>query len=158
MKSWILLTLLVSPMALLAFEIATGSLLNWKDAQWLQERNIQGPRLSGAIDDDNPWESFDTWQCFHTKSINMGCAKYDGAVDVPGIVVEEGGRTLLFDTHVEDKLNCIKTVDAWSELLGESARICIMAAEMPGAFVEEEDTSLWYIHAIKTELGYWALN
>jgi len=153
----ILLTLItVSISALLSAQSLFGeTLLSQADIDWLIDQNQLGPHLSSPTDDDKSWESYDRWQCFKVANIDLQCATYDNSIEVPGLVIEDHKHTFLFDTHLEDRLNCKQTIDTWNELLFDSIEACILAAEMPGVFDESDEISLWYIHAIKTEYGYW---
>lgn len=79
---------------------------------------------------------------------------------MPSITVDIGSELFLFDTHVEDRLDCQTTLNTWRDLSVGGQELCIFAARMPDVDLdadEDKPRSLWYVRRLKGTAGYWDL-
>lgn len=135
--------------------------LSEADLEFERNNKENGAALSSAFDSEFQWESYNQWQCFEMASVEFTCADYDHGSLVPALRVEVESEIFLFDTHVEDRLNCEQTLQRWRNLTAGGKEFCIFAANMPGVNLEldhNKPQSLWYINRIKGAGGYWDLN
>lgn len=143
-----------------AFAVTFDQLLSEADMEFQRLDNADGIAIGSAVNSERPWVSYNEWQCFPVSKIELSCAEYDHGTLVPSIKVATGSEVLLFDSHVEDRLDCQKTLSIWQTLFTVGEEACIFAAHMPevnlGA-VEEGPQSLWYISRLKGAGGYWDL-
>ncbi len=136
-------------------------LLSEDDLEYERIDNDNGSALSSELESDSPWESYNEWQCFDMTVVEFTCANYDYGTLVPSISVVSRNEILVFDTHVEDRLNCEQTLRLWQDLTAEGREICIFAAQMPDVDLgldENKPQSLWYISRLKGVDGYWNLH
>lgn len=135
-------------------------LLSEDDLVFEQIENENGTAMSSVPESENPWESYNQWQCFDMAVVEFTCAAYDQDILVPSLRVETASEVFLFDTHVEDRLSCEQTLQIWQNLAAGGKEICIFAANMPDVELELDNNkpqSLWYINRIKGANGYWDL-
>lgn len=122
--------------------------------------NANGVALGSELKSEHPWGSYNQWQCFHMSQVEFTCADYDHGNLVPSISVTTESDLFLFDTHVEDRLDCEQTLSAWRQLLVGGSEVCIFAAHMPDVDLDSDGRlpqSLWYISRLKGVGGYWNL-
>lgn len=135
--------------------------LSEDDLAFEQIDNENGTAMSSVPDSENPWESYNLWQCFDMATVEFTCAVYDQDTLVPSLRVETTSEVFLFDTHVEDRLSCEQTLQIWQNLASGGKEICIFAASMHDVELELDNNkpqSLWYINRIKGANGYWDLH
>ena len=73
---------------------------------------------------------------------------------------ESEEEVFLFDTYVEDRLDCEQTLLRWQNLAAGGREICIFATHMPDVDLgldQNKPQSLWYINRLKGAGGYWSL-
>ncbi len=137
------------------------SLLDDEDFEFQFANNELGAALGSEIQGEQPWESFNQWQCFRLESIRFECAAYDSEKFTPSLRVETQSEVFLFDTHVEDRLDCEHTLSIWRRIGTGGRDVCVFAARMPEVNLGSDGSrlqSLWYINRLKGENGYWDLN
>ncbi|MCM0605099.1 MAG: hypothetical protein KA715_03340 [Xanthomonadaceae bacterium] len=120
------------------------------------------PSIVSTNKHENPWESYDQWQCFSLNQITFECATYDRDTLVPSIKAKNDKGIIFFDVHVEDELHCEDTLIQWRDLVHGGSKICLLAAYMPDVDMGVDEAtkkpnSLWYIDQIKSRNGYWKL-
>ncbi len=123
--------------------------------------NENGTAMSSVPESENPWESYNQWQCFDMATVEFTCAVYDLDTLVPSLRVETASEVFLFDTHVEDRLDCEQTLSIWRDLVSGGKEICVFAAHMPDVDLDLDQNrpqSLWYINRLKGANGYWNLH
>lgn len=126
----------------------------------LDFQEINGSALSSGLQSDSPWESYNQWQCFNLEKVKFDCVDYDHGTLVPGISAETESEVFLFDTHVEDRLDCEQTLSIWRDLVLGGKEICVFAAHIPDVDLDLDQNrpqSLWYINRLKGVGGYWDL-
>lgn len=157
MKKWIALFVFVV-FCVSASAFMYSNLLGQDDLEFQIIDNENGVAIGSGLQNEDSWESYNQWQCFELEKIKFDCAEYDYGKLVPSIRVESKEGVMLFDTHVEDKLNCLQTLSVWRDLVNGGREICILAAHMPdvdlGTYQEKPQT-LWYITKLKGVGGYW---
>jgi hypothetical protein len=135
-------------------------LLNEDDLDYQRIDNGKGVALGSKDSSEHPWGSYNEWQCFDVRNVEFTCADYDSGTLVPSLRFENEDQVFLFDTYVEDQLNCKETLKRWLALVGGGKEICIFAAHMPDVDLGLDDNrpqSLWYINRVKGAGGYWEL-
>jgi hypothetical protein len=135
-------------------------LLSEDDLEFQTIDNNNGSALSSSLQSDSHWESYNQWQCFNLEMVKFDCADYDHGTLVPAIRAETESEVFLFDTHVEDRLDCEQTLSRWQNLAAVGREICIFAAHMPDVDLgldQHKRQSLWYINRLKGAGGYWYL-
>lgn len=143
-----------------AFGFAFTRLLNEEDLEYQRIDNANGVAMGSALKSEWPWGSHNQWRCFDKSQIELTCADYDHGTLVPSIRAVTEKEIFLFDTHVEDRLDCKQTLSIWHDLLADGKEVCIFAANMPDVDLgldEGRAQSLWYINRIKGIGGYWNL-
>jgi len=135
-------------------------LLSEDDLEFQRIDNDNGVALGSELRSEHPWGSYNQWQCFNLSSVDFTCADYDYGTLVPALRVEAENEVFLFDTYVEDQLNCEQTLLLWQNLTAGGRELCIFAAHMPDVDLgldQNMPQSLWYINRIKGAGGYWNL-
>jgi hypothetical protein len=135
-------------------------LLSEDDLVFEQIENENGTAMSSVPESENPWESYNQWQCFDMAVVEFTCANYDHGTLVPAMRAETESEVFLFDTHVEDRLDCEQTLSIWRDLVLGGKEICVFAAHMPEVDLDLDQNrpqSLWYINRLKGVGGYWNL-
>ncbi|HMN69207.1 MAG TPA: hypothetical protein PKC28_11760 [Bdellovibrionales bacterium] len=143
-----------------AFGFTYAQLLSENDMEFQRIDNANGVALGSELKSEHPWGSYNQWQCFHMSQIELTCADYDHGTLVPSISVATEREIFLFDTHVEDRLDCEQTLSSWRRLLAGGSEACIFAAHMPDVDLDSDGDlpqSLWYINRLKGVGGYWNL-
>lgn len=159
MKKWIAAFCLFAVCAS-ASAFVYAQLLSEDDLDFQEIDNNYGSALSSGLQSSNHWESYNQWQCFNLEMVKFDCVDYDNGTLVPSIRVESQKEVILFDTHVEDRLDCEQTLSRWKNLAAGGREVCIFAAHMPDVDLgldEGRPQSLWYINRLKTVGGYWKL-
>jgi hypothetical protein len=158
-KKWIALLVFVV-FCVSASAFVYSNLLDHDDLEFQIKDNENGVAVGSGLLNEDPWESYNQWQCFELEKTKFDCAEYDYGKLVPSIRVESKEGIRLFDTHVEDKLNCLQTLTVWRNLVNGGREICIFAAQMPDVDLgtdQDKPQSLWYITKLKGVGGYWIL-
>ncbi|MEQ1664043.1 MAG: hypothetical protein ABL927_01555 [Bdellovibrionales bacterium] len=129
-----------------------------------QDQDIT-PALSSGLHATNQWESFNTWQCFSTESIQPECSELDyGALHVPTLRMSAGTTLYDFSLDPEPDLDCEQTLAKWVALLENQRSFCVYAAYLQkypdNPFESDgfEEWHLWIVDQIKTYNGYWKWN
>lgn len=129
-------------------------------AQELSDENA-GPALSSAIDEKPHWESFNTWQCFSTQTIQLECTALDyGKIGVPTLKVRDQNHLYDFSLDPDPNLSCEEVLPKWSAILDRQISFCVYSAylqELPAESYAHEGVtrwSLWIVDQIKSN-GYW---
>jgi hypothetical protein len=159
MKRWMVIVFSFAICATASAFVYT-QLLSEEDLKFEQIDNENGRALGSEIGSENPWESYNQWQCFDMDVIEFTCADYDHGTLVPAIRAETKSEVFLFDTHVEDRLDCEQTLSIWRDLVLGGKEICVFAAHMPDVDLDLDQNrpqSLWYINRLKGVGGYWNL-
>lgn len=137
-----------------------NELLTKDDVDFQELDNSNGVALGSVLKSEWPWGSYNQWQCFSIENLSYDCADYDNGTLVPSLRVTTDREILLFDVHVEDRLECEQTLLQWRALIDHGREACIFAAHMPDVEMESDGDrpqSLWYISRIKGVGGYWNL-
>lgn len=137
-----------------------SELLTQEDIEFQELDNSNGVALGAEIESEWPWGSYNQWQCFSVENLRYDCADYDNGTLVPSLSIVTQQELLLFDVHVEDRLDCKQTLSQWRTLIDGGREVCIFAAHMPDVEMESDGDrpqSLWYINRIKGVRGYWNL-
>lgn len=135
-------------------------LLSDDDLEFQRIDNENGVALGSELRSEHPWGSYNQWQCFSLEKVKFDCVDYDHGTLVPSIRVESEGEIFLFDTYVEDRLDCEQTLSRWQNLAAGGREICVFAAHMPDVDLDLDQNrpqSLWYINRLKGAGGYWNL-
>ncbi len=159
MKKWIALFCLFAICASASGFVYT-QLLSDDDLEFQRIDNDNGVALGSALRSEHPWGSYNLWQCFSLEIVEFDCADYDHGTFVPAIRAETEREVFLFDTHVEDRLDCEQTLLKWRDLVLGGKEICVFAAHMPDVDLDLDQNrpqSLWYINRLKGVGGYWNL-
>jgi len=155
-----IVTLILFAVCASAFAFNYGHLLSEDDMEFQLLDNANGVALGSALKSEQPWESYNQWQCFDMSQVELVCADYDHGTLVPSISVATESEVFIFDTYVEDGLDCEQTLSAWRQLLAGGIEACIFAAHMPDVDLDSDGgrpQSLWYIKRLKGVGGYWNL-
>ena len=137
-----------------------SELLSQEDIEFQELDNSKGVALGSAFESELIWGSYKQWKCFGVENLSYDCADYDNGPLVPSLSVEAEHETLIFDVHVEDRLDCEQTLAQWRTLINGGSEACIFAAHLPDVDMESggvRPQSLWYINRIKGAGGYWNL-
>jgi len=159
MKKWVVTFCLFSICAS-ASTFFYRNLLVEDDLDYQTIDNNNGSALSSGLQSDSHWESYNQWQCFNLTVVEFYCVDYDRGTLVPAIRAEAESEVFLFDTHVEDRLDCEQTLLVWRDLVLGGTEICAFAAKVPAVDLgldENKPQSLWYIRRLKGTNGYWDL-
>ena len=159
MKRWVVAFCFFSVCAS-ASAFVYAHLLSEDDLDFQTIDNNNGPALSSGLQSDSHWESYNQWQCFNLDVVKFDCADYDYGTLVPAIRAEVESEVFLFDTHVEDRLDCEQTLSIWRDIISGGREICIYAAHMPDVDLgldQNKPQLLWYINRLKGAGGYWNL-
>lgn len=159
MKRYVITLILILACAS-AFGFTYTQLLSEEDREFQHIDNANGRALGSESRSEHPWESYNRWQCFDISQVELTCADYDKGNLVPSIKAVTQSEIFLFDTHVEDRQDCKKTLSTWRQLLVGGSEICIFAANMPDVDLGSDGgraQSLWYISRLKGAGGYWNL-
>ena len=143
-----------------AFGFTFARLLNENDMEFQRIDNANGVALGSELKSEHPWGSYNEWMCFPMSQVELTCADYDHGTLVPSITVTTDNEIFLFDTYVENRLDCDETLSAWRQLLAGGSESCIFAAHMPDVAlgsIGNRPQSLWYINRLKGSGGYWNL-
>jgi hypothetical protein len=133
------------------------------DDQEMEAVDQEGPSvLSSGFHVTPQWESFNTWQCFSTETIQPECSELDyGAIHVPTLRMREGTTLYDFSLEPEPDLDCEQTLAKWTALLENQRSFCVYAAHLqiyPDNPFESEGITewhLWIVDQIRTNNGYW---
>ena len=159
MKKWVVAFCLFSICASASAFVYTH-LLSEDDLDFQTIDNNNGSALSSGLQSDSHWESYSQWQCFNLEVVKFDCVDYDHGTLVPAIRAEAESEVFLFDTQVEDRLDCEQTLSVWRDLVSGGSEICMYAAHMPDVELgldQNKPQSLWYINRLKGAGGYWNL-
>ncbi|MGZ3709705.1 MAG: hypothetical protein ACXWP5_11550 [Bdellovibrionota bacterium] len=138
-----------------------ADLLSGEDYAQEESDRTDGHALSSALDDENPWESFNKWQCFPADSAEITCAtaEYNGPKDVPILTVSYGTHHYEFSMDPEPEPDCAKVSAKWKNLLENQSSFCTYAAFLQysedASGTPDKDESVWIINQLKTGKGYW---
>lgn len=120
----------------------------------------QGPTLSSANADPNPWATYNQWMCFDTQHVQLEPVQIKFDTDWkpwPQITVTTSEHRFLISPETDLHLNTEELLAQWKKLFEGSREICIYSAFLQ--YVDEEDgissDSLWVLEKLKTENGYW---
>ena len=147
--------------------------LKWQSADdLLTEEDIrleetqEEPALSSRVDAENPWESYNQWQCFDARDVTttfmghfLGPEDRSEEMRTPALQAELPEETLVFDLEPEDLkfMECedcaLKILENWTALLDGERAICIYAAHLQDLYADE---SYWVLSKLKTSKGYWS--
>jgi hypothetical protein len=158
-KKWIVMFCLFAICAS-AYGFVYTQLLSDDDLEFQRIDNENGVALGSELRGEHPWGSYNLWQCFNLVTVKFDCADYDHGTLVPAIRAETESEVFLFDTYVEDRLDCEQTLSIWRDLVLGGKEICVFAAHMPDVDFDLDQNkrqSLWYINRIKGAAGYWNL-
>jgi len=142
------------------YGLVYSQVLNQHDIDFQRFDNSQGVALGSSMASEHPWGSYNQWQCFKIKDVSFDCAYYDYGTLVPSIRVATGSEIFLFDTYVENRLDCRATLSVWRDLSARGNELCIFGAHMPDVDLdadEDKPMTLWYIRRVKGMSGYWDL-
>ncbi len=159
MKRWMVVVLSFAICASASAFVYTR-LLSEEDLEFHRIDNENGVALGSELRSEHPWGSYNQWQCFSLDIVKFDCADYDHGTLVPSLSVESEAEVFLFDTYVEDRLDCEQTLSVWRYLVSGGREICIFAAHMPDVDLgldQNKPQSLWYINRLKGAGGYWNL-
>lgn len=159
MKSWIAAFCLFA-ICISASALVYSRLLSDEDIEFQRLDNENGVALGSELQSEHPWGSYNQWQCFRLETVEFVCADYDYGTLVPSLRVESDEEVFLFDTYVEDRLDCKQTLLHWQNLTVGGREICVFAAHMPDVDLDLDQNkpqSLWYINRLKGAGGYWNL-
>lgn len=159
MKKWIAVFCLFAICASASGFVYT-QLLSDEDLRFQRIDNENGVALGSELRGEHPWGSYNQWQCFSLEIVKFNCADYDYGTLVPSLRVESEEEVFLFDTYVEDRLDCEQTLSVWRDSVSGGREICIFAAHMPDVDLgldQNKPQSLWYINRLKGAGGYWNL-
>ncbi|MBI3557922.1 MAG: hypothetical protein HY074_16795 [Deltaproteobacteria bacterium] len=137
-----------------------ASLLTSKDiAHEIRDRR-DGPALSSAVDDPNPWETYNQWMCFETKAARIESVGVRTSGDWkpwPQISITTSEQTFVFSPSTDREVDTDLILESWKNLFDRSERVCLYAAYLqnldPVDSVNPE--ALWILEDMKTETGYW---
>lgn len=153
MISSLLLFLVLVPIPL---ELGKINPLDFNDFVLQQVDQSYGPALSSALDDPNPWVSYNEWNCFPPESVELTYSEiyYDGWKKMPSLQARIEGRLLVFEPDADREVDVRLTLDQWNHLVSDSSLICTYAA-----FLQEldEKTDLFVLDRVKTERGSWVV-
>lgn len=122
--------------------------------------------INSALDENPYWESFNTWSCFSTETVQLYCAEidYDRSTLPTLSVTDTDGKLTEFDLDPDSGLSCEDTLNAWQALLLNQRSFCTYAVFLQNLsddsqvyYREHTDHELWIVDKIKTNLGYWSL-
>lgn len=157
MKNWVA-AFCIFTICASASAFVYSHLLSEGDLDYQAIDNDNGSALSSGLQSGSHWESYNQWQCFKLEVVEFYCVDYDHGTLVPAIRARAESEVFLFDTHVEDRLDCQQTLSVWRDLAESGSEICIFAAHMPDVDLgldEGRSQSLWYINRLKGVGGYW---
>ncbi|NDG28252.1 MAG: hypothetical protein EB120_13885, partial [Proteobacteria bacterium] len=130
------------------------------------EETQEAPALSSMLDTENPWKSYNQWQCFDARDVTptfmghfLDPEDRSEEMRTPALQVELPEETLVFDLEPEDLkfMDCedcpSKIFENWREWLDRERAICIYAAHLQDLNADE---SYWILSKIKTSRGYWS--
>lgn len=140
-----------------------SALLSTEDLAHEKTDRERGPALSSAINDPNPWATYNQWMCFDANQIEIETVevKYHAEWEkTPQVVV-----TTTPGQRIELSLDSYETIDTenvirdWRNLFRDSREICFFAAFLQ--YMDSDDASvvdsLWVLEELKTEKGYWSV-
>lgn len=159
MKSWIA-AFCVFVICASASAFVYSQLLSDEDIEFQRIDNERGVALGSELRSEHPWGSYNQWQCFSLEMVEFECADYDYGTLVPSLRVESEEEIFLFDTYVEDLLDCEQILSIWRNLVSGGKEVCVFAANMPDVDLgldQNRPQSLWYINRLKGIGGYWNL-
>jgi hypothetical protein len=137
-------------------------LLNFEDQEMEAAAHGEIPALSSGLNVTNQWESFNTWLCFSTETVQPECSELDnGALHVPTLRIRQGSTLYDFSLDPEPSLNCEQILEKWISLIQNQRSFCVYAAQLqiyPNNPFESdgiEEWQLWIVDQIKTHNGYW---
>ena len=155
-KSYAVVTLIV----LSLFNLSMSSdkiygILTHEDYRTLEESRKSGPALSSVPGTSPYWESYNEWLCFSADNAGLRLSEHElerpTFVPTLSIWLEDH----LYEFEVSSSLideNGASILQQWHTLLEDEPVFCILAA-----FLQPlgSDSSLWILHTLKTQNGYW---
>ena len=140
-----------------------SELLSTADYEQIKLDSTRGPALSSYLDGKSLyWESYNTWQCFPTRDLEIDCmeAEYNGIKRVPTIHIIYNLHRFEFSMDPEPEPNCDIIIDRWKNLLLDENTFCTYAAFLQDLDLSDPDSiakdgSVWIINQLKTSKGYW---
>lgn len=135
------------------------NILSPRDLEQEKSDRQRGPALSSAVDDPNPWATFNQWMCFdaHQVEIKPIEIKIDDWKPWPQFTVTTAGQKFDLSPETDLDLNTEQVLNEWEKLVLGSQEICFYAAFLQ--YIDEDISySLWVLEDIKTQNGYWRVN
>lgn len=120
--------------------------------------NEQGVAIGSELLSEQPWRSYNRWNCFALEMVNFECADYNYGNLVPSVRVESEEEIFFFDTYLNDRRDCAQTLSLWQTLVEGGREISLLAAHMPDVEMsldQGKPQRLWYIKRLKGLRGYW---
>ncbi len=115
---------------------------------------------SGAGESHNGWETYSREMCFRVDQVKIEKAQIkltDAWTDWPQVTIERADEYFAFSPETDLQLDTEKTLLRWKSLLEGSSEVCLY-----GTFLQYLDDaigdasgSLFVLHSLKTEKGYW---
>jgi len=129
------------------------------------EENQELAALSSSSLSENPWESYNEWQCFETRDVALNFIDHflnprdlSEETKTPALQVELDNAVRDFDVEPQELQteNCQnhaeKIMMKWRNLLEGERFVCLYAAHLQDI---SDDESYWVLSKIKTSKGYW---
>lgn len=140
--------------------VENGGLLTKDDLSHELEDRDNGPALSSAIDDPNPWATYNQWMCFDASLIRIEKVgvKFDKSwKSWPQITIATAGQEFDFSPATDRDMNAATILKVWESLLENSREVCLYAAFLQYLDIDERKIpiSLWVLEDVKAESGYW---
>ena len=114
-----------------------------------------GPALSSGIGDPHPFKSYNEWQCFDSKKIELGTAEieYGHLKQIPNLLASSPGRELDFAPEGDDELNTPHAMMKLKKLLQGSASVCVYAALLQKEVSKNGQPvmEIWILQRVKTK-------
>ena len=127
----------------------------------LMQSDSYSAQLSSTLTDPEQWESFNIWQCFESRDLEIYTSgvNYDGEDKVIPAMFNSNVFPLKdFALYPEMHWRAKEIVKKWKKIINESESICIYGAKLPNANANTaNEIEPWYIERIKTDNGYWSI-
>jgi len=138
-------------------------LLTKEDLAHEEADRVRGPALSSAIDDPNPWETYNQWMCFESSQVELESVgiKYDHEwSQMPQLAVTTLGQRFDISPDADQRFEADRVIETWRHLFDGSRDVCFFAAFLQYLDSDEDGRprSLWILKSIKTGNGYWHVN
>lgn len=136
------------------------ALLSAEDLAYEKAERERGPALSSAIDDPNPWATYNQWMCFGANQIEIETVEVKYRTEwekTPQIVVTTPGQRIELSLDPSEPMNAEGVIRDWRDLFRHSSEVCFFAAFLQYMDSDDESVvdSLWVLEQLKTESGYW---